>query len=47
MPVSFSHVDDDGHKQRESVALVGLEDVEEVVILKEAHGSVSHLQMQS
>ena len=43
MPVSVSHVADDGYQQRESVALIGFEDVEEIVVLEEAHGTVRYL----
>ena len=38
-------VNDDGHEDWEGLVLVGLENIEEVVILEETHGSVSHLQM--
>jgi len=33
------------YKQREGVAFVCFEDVEEVIVLEKAHGSISHLQM--
>lgn len=37
----------DWDQHRESFVLVCLKNVEEIVILKEAHGSVSHLQMDA
>ena len=40
-------VNDDGHEHRERLLLVGLEDVEEVIILEEAHGSIGNLQMDT
>lgn len=45
VPVSLSHVDDDWDKKGEGVALVSLEDVEEIVILEKAHCSVGNLKM--
>lgn len=45
VPVGISHVNYDRHEQRESVALVSLEDVQEVIVFKEAHCSISDLQM--
>lgn len=47
VPVVVSEVYDDGDEHGESSVLVGLEDVQEVVILEEAHGSVSYLQVDS
>ncbi len=47
MPVVVGQVHDDGHQHGESLVLVGLQDVEEVVILEEAHGSVGNLQMDA
>ena len=38
-------VNDDGHEDGEGLVLVSLENIEEVVILEETHGTVSHLQM--
>jgi hypothetical protein len=46
VPVGFSHMADDGYQQREGVGFVGLEDCQEVVIFEEAHGTISHLQVQ-
>jgi len=40
-------VDDDRHKHWESFVFVSLENVQEVVIFKEAHRSVSNLEMDS
>ena len=45
--MGLSHVDDDRNQKRESVALVSLEDVEEIIIFEETHRSVSHLQVKS
>jgi hypothetical protein len=47
VPVGLSHVDDDWDEEGEGVALVGLEDVEEIVILEEAHCPISNLKMQA
>lgn len=47
MPVIFSKVHNYGHQHGECFIFIGLEDVQEVVILKEAHGTVSHLQMDA
>ena len=47
VPVVLSQVDNDGHEHGESLLLVSLKDVQEVVILKEAHGSVSDLEVDS
>ena len=47
MPVFVSEFGDHGHKHGESLVLVGLQDVEEVVILEEAHGAVSDLQVNT
>ena len=43
----FSQVDDDWNKHGERLLFVGLQNIEEVVILKEAHSSVSNLQMNT
>ena len=40
-------VDDDRHKHWESFVFVSLENVQKVVIFKEAHRSVSNLKMDS
>lgn len=47
MPVVVSEVHNDGDEHWEGSVLVGLEDVQEVVVLKEAHGTVSHLQVDT
>ena len=47
MPVILSQINDDWHKHWEGLFLVGLQDVEEVVIFEEAHGSVSDLQVDT
>lgn len=47
MPVSVSHMTDNGDKQWESVGLVSFQNIEEVVVLKEAHGPVCNLQVKS
>ena len=43
----LGQVYDDRDKHRERLVLVRLQDVEEVIILKEAHSSVSNLQMNT
>ena len=43
----LGQVYDDRDKHRERLVLVRLQDVEEVIILKEAHSSVSYLQMDA
>jgi hypothetical protein len=40
-------VDDDWDQERESVALVCLENVEEVVVFEEAHSAISNLEVKS
>ena len=47
MPMVLCQVYDDRDKHRERLVLVRLQDVEEVIILKEAHSSVSYLQMDA
>lgn len=47
MPVCVSNLGDDWHQEWECECLVTLQDCEEVVILKETHGSISHLQVGS
>jgi hypothetical protein len=47
VPVVVSQVHDNGDEHGEGFIFVGLQDVEEVVILEEAHGSVGHLQVDS
>jgi hypothetical protein len=47
MPMLLSKLCNDRDKHREGLLLVGLKDVEEVVIFKEAHSSVSNLKMDT
>jgi len=47
MPMSLSHVADHWNQQRESIALVGLENCEEIVVFEEAHSSVSNLKVKT
>ena len=47
VPVVVGQVHDDWHQHGEGPVFVGLQDVQEVVVFKEAHGSVSHLQVNS
>ena len=47
VPMVLSEVNDDWNKHWESFLLVGLEDVQEVVVLKEAHSSVGNLQVNT
>ena len=41
----LSEVNDDWYKHGEGLVLVCLQDVKEVVILKEAHGTIGYLQV--
>jgi len=47
VPMVLSKVDNDGDKHGESLLLVGLEDVQEVVVLEEAHCTVGNLQVDA
>ena len=47
MPVVLRQINNDRNQHVESLILVGLQDVQEVVILEEAHSSVSHLQVDT
>ena len=47
VPVRVCQLIDDGHKHGESLVFVCLQNVKEVVVFKEAHRSVSNLQMIS
>jgi hypothetical protein len=47
VPVVFGEVDDDWNQDREGLALVVLQDREEEIVLKEAHGSVRNLEMRA
>ena len=43
VPVVLREVDDHGHEHREGLLLVGLDDVQKVVILEETHGFARHV----
>tara|TARA_B110001450_G_scaffold252319_1_gene273898 strand:- start:259 stop:561 length:303 start_codon:yes stop_codon:yes gene_type:complete len=43
----LSEVDDDRNQHWESFVLISLKDIQEVVVLKEAHCSVGNLEMDS
>lgn len=47
MPVIISQVNDDGHEHRECLVFVRLQDIEEIIVLEEAHGSVGDLEMNT
>ena len=47
VPVVVSQVNNDWDQHWEGLVLVGLQNVEEIVIFKEAHSSVSHLQVNA
>jgi hypothetical protein len=47
VPVILGQVNDNWHKHWERFLLIGLQDVEEVIVLKEAHGSISNLQVDT
>lgn len=47
VPMVLGQINDDGHQHWESLLLVGFQDVQEVVILEEAHGSIGNLQMDT
>lgn len=47
MPMVLSKVYNDWNKHWECLLFISLEDVEEVVILEEAHSSISHLEMDT
>ena len=47
MPVVLSEVYDYGNQHGEGLRLVGLQDVQEIVIFEEAHGAVSNLQVDT
>jgi len=47
VPVIFSEVYDNWDEHRESLFLIGLQNIEEVVIFEEAHGSISNLKMDT
>lgn len=47
MPVIICEIHNDWDKHWECFIFIGLEDVEEVVILEEAHGSVCDLKMNT
>ena len=43
----LGQIDDDWHKHWESFFLVSLQDIQEVIVLKEAHSSVRNLEMNA
>lgn len=43
----ISKLNDDGHEHWESLLLVRLQYIEEVVVLEETHGPIGYLQMNS
>ena len=47
VPVVLSKVDDNGNQHWEGSLLVVLKDIQEVIILEEAHGSISNLKMDT
>ena len=47
VPVVLRQINDDGHEHGERLLLVSLKNVKEVVVLEEAHGSVSDLQVDT
>lgn len=47
MPMVFSEVNDDWNQHWESFLFVVLKDIEEVVILEEAHSSIGNLEMDT
>ena len=47
VPVVLGEVNNDRYQDGEGLVLVRLQNIEEVVILEEAHGAVSHLQVIS
>jgi hypothetical protein len=47
VPMIVSKIDDDRNQHGEGLIFIGLENVEEVVVLKETHGSVSYLQVNT
>jgi len=47
MPMVFGQVNDDWYEHWEGLLFVGLKDIQEVVVLEEAHGSVCNLEMDT
>ena len=47
VPVILGQVNDDRYQHWERLVFVGFQDIQEVVVLKEAHGSVSDLQVDT
>ena len=43
----FSQVNDHWYQHRECLFLIGFKNIKEIVILEEAHGSVSNLEMDT
>ena len=47
MPVIFGKLNDDWHKHWEGSVFVCLQNVEEIIIFKETHGTISNLQVNT
>ena len=47
MPMVFGQVNDDWHEHWEGLLFVGLENIQEIVILEEAHSSIGNLEMDT
>jgi hypothetical protein len=47
MPMVLSQINNDWNKHRECLIFVCFEDVKEIIILKEAHCSISNLQVDT
>jgi hypothetical protein len=45
--VVVCQIHNDRHEHGESFVFVGLENIQEIVVFKEAHGSIGHLQMDA
>jgi len=47
MPVIFSEINDNWYKHGESLLFVCLQNIQEVVVFKEAHSSICDLEMDA
>ena len=47
MPVIVSQIDYNWYQHWESLIFIGLQDIKEVIVLEEAHGSISDLQVDT
>lgn len=47
MPVVVCEVYNDGDQHGEGLIFIGLQDVQEVVVLEETHGSIGYLQVDT